>query len=356
MLRVQLLLAALGAGLVGAALQAIKGSASSRVRVGDLALSPLGIGTWSWGNRFLWQYKEEDDLELQRTFDYVLRAGINWFDTADSYGTGALTGQSELLLGRFSESYKGRGRALFATKLAPFPSRIGRGSMYDAGLESSRRLQRPLDIVQLHWPPFWLLPPVNDWFTDEYLAAFARLQAEGRATQIGVSNYGPRTLRRVCEAARRAGTRVCSNQVQFSLLSRYPLQNGLAEVCAEESVTPIGYSPLALGLLADKYKWPDRLPAGPRGLLFKELLPKIEPLLAVLRAVAKARGKTVAQVALNWNLQKGFLLLVGARTVEQAKENLGALGWALSGPEVAAIDQAASAIKVQLVQNSFQTD
>jgi pyridoxine 4-dehydrogenase len=107
-------------------------------------------------------------------------------------------------------------------------------------------------------------------------------------------------------------------------------------------------------LLTDKYTV-DKLPAGPRGLLFRETLPKIAPLLSELRDVARQRGKTVPQVALNWNLQKGFLLLVGVRSVEQAKENLGALGWRLSPAEETALDVAASKCKVQLVQNSFQT-
>ena len=334
-------------------LKPIKGGATSRVQVGQLKLSPLGVGTWSWGNRFLWQYKEEDDVELKKTYEYVVKAGVNWFDTADSYGTGSLTGQSEKLLGSFGRAYSSK-RALIATKLAPFPSRIGQNSMYSAGLESISRLQQPIDIVQLHWPPFWVAPPVNEWFTKEYLTAFERLVGEKKATQVGVSNYGPRTLREVAAVGRNLGAPVFSNQVQFSLLSRNPLQNGLDEVCAELKIQPIGYSPLALGLLADKYK-PDRLPAGPRGLLFRETLPKIEPLLAVLRVIAKSRGKTVAQVALNWNLQKGFLLLVGVRSVEQAKENLGALGWSLSGAEVDEIDRAADRCRVSLVQNSFQT-
>jgi len=317
----------------------------------------LGIGTWAWGNRFLWQYSPDEDAELQRTFNHAVSAGVNWFDTADSYGTGTLIGQSEKLLGSFAREYKGRGRALFATKLAPFPSRIGRESMYQAGLESVSRLQRPLDIVQLHWPPFWLVPSLNDWFTAEYLVAFARLEDEKMATQVGVSNYGPKTLRKVAAQAKALGTRVCSNQVQFSLLSRVPIQSGLDEACSELGVQPIGYSPLALGLLTDKYSISkNNLPSsGPRGFLFREFLPKIEPLLAVLRAVAKARGKTVAQVALNWNLSKGFLLLVGARSVEQVRENLGALGWSLTAAEIDEIDRAAARIKVQLVQNSFQT-
>ena len=66
------------------------------------------------------------------------------------------------------------------------------------------------------------------------------------------------------------------NQVQFSLLSTLPLESGLFEACAELGVTPIGYSPLALGLLSDRYD-ETRLPKGPRGLLFKAILPGLQP-------------------------------------------------------------------------------
>jgi pyridoxine 4-dehydrogenase len=61
------------------------------------------------------------------------------------------------------------------------------------------------------------------------------------------------------------------------------------------------------------------LPKGPRALLFREYLPVMDPLLSVLREIAKQRRKTVPQVALNWNLQKGFLVLVGMRNVEQVR-------------------------------------
>ena len=169
------------------------------VKVGSLVLSPVGAGTWSWGNKFLWGYSEDNDKELMRAYEYLLdkgqdlvtcdalkstyifhfgmddhhryyytcidrTVGVTWFDTADSYGTGSLKGRAEKLLGKFDAEYKQRRRskspALFATKLAPFPTRIGKESMYQAGLESMERLQRPIDIVQLHWPPFWVVPQV----------------------------------------------------------------------------------------------------------------------------------------------------------------------------------------------------
>ncbi|KXZ43024.1 hypothetical protein GPECTOR_106g118 [Gonium pectorale] len=67
---------------------------SEMVPLGDLKVSPMGLGTWSWGNRFLWGYDESQDPELQQLFNLVVRSGINLFDTADSYGTGRLNGKS----------------------------------------------------------------------------------------------------------------------------------------------------------------------------------------------------------------------------------------------------------------------
>lgn len=331
---------------------------SGNTKVGKLQLSPIGFGTWSWGNEFLWGYKEGEDEELGRTFDYAVQAGVNWFDTADSYGT---SGRSESLLGRFDKGQQRRRNkgALFATKLAPFPWRVSGESMRKAAAASLERLDRAqIDILQMHWRPYFLLPQLNDYLEREYLRAFSSLVEEGKATQLGVSNYGPRALTRAAALARSLGSPICSNQVQFSLLSRFPIENGLDEVCAELGIQPIGYSPLALGLLTDRYSISaNNLPSGPRGILFREKLPKIAGLLDVLRDIARQRKKTVSQVVLNWNLNKGFLVLCGVRTVTQARENLGALGWSLSAGEVAEIDNAARRVPGgQLIQNSFQTD
>jgi pyridoxine 4-dehydrogenase len=66
-----------------------------------LQVSPMGLGTWAWGNRFLWNYDPSQDQELQAVWNTAVAAGINLFDTADSYGTGDLNGRSEMLLGQF---------------------------------------------------------------------------------------------------------------------------------------------------------------------------------------------------------------------------------------------------------------
>lgn len=75
--------------------------------MGPLSVSPMGFGTWAWGNQLLWGYQQSMDDELQQVFNLALENGINLFDTADSYGTGKFNGQSEKLLGRFIREFQG---------------------------------------------------------------------------------------------------------------------------------------------------------------------------------------------------------------------------------------------------------
>ncbi len=76
---------------------------------------------------------------------------------------------------------------------------------------------------------------------------------------------------------------------------------------------------------------------------------------ACLREVAQSRDKTMSQVAINWCICKGTIPIPGAKTVEQAKENIGALGWQLNSSEIAELDQAAASVDQTMVQNIFQT-
>ncbi|WIA14693.1 hypothetical protein OEZ85_003191 [Tetradesmus obliquus] len=150
------------------------------------------------------------------------------------------------------------------------------------------------------------------------------------------------------------GVQLASAQVQYSLLSAGPAQSSIKAVADDLGIVLIAYSPLALGLLTGKYST-DNLPKGPRGSLFKQLLPGIAPLTAALAAVAASRRKTVSQVAINWCICKGTVPIPGAKDLAQARENLGALGWRLSSGEVAELDAAAARCSSSMVQNIFQT-
>lgn len=101
------------------------------------------------------------------------------------------------------------------------------------------------------------------------------------------------------------GVPIATLQVQYSLLSTYPVTElGLKDICDELGIKLIAYSPLALGLLTGKYSEKGPFPKGIRGLLFRQLLTGISPLLACLREVAQSRNKTMSQVAINWCIVK----------------------------------------------------
>jgi diketogulonate reductase-like aldo/keto reductase len=97
-----------------------------------------------------------------------------------------------------------------------------------------QRLKRPIDVLQLHWaPPF-------RWQESAYLKAFDGLVESKYATQLGVSNYGPQNLKRILSLTKESRNQIKTNQVQFSLMSRYPITNGLADICQESGIQLIG--------------------------------------------------------------------------------------------------------------------
>ncbi len=319
-----------------------------------ITLPQMGCGTWAWGNRLLWGYDPAMDDDLQRVFDHCVRHGVTLFDSGDSYGTGRLNGRSEQLLGQFANHDQGPNPAqlCIATKLAAYPWRLTAGSVVKAGEASARRLGRPVDLVQMHWSTANYAP----WQEGPFLDGLMDLYAQGLVKGVGLSNFGPKRLTLAHQRFQARGIPITSLQVQYSLLSTYPVTTlGLKDLCDQLGIRLIAYSPLALGLLTGKYAASGPYPKGLRGFLFRQLLPKIQPLLDSLKAVAEGRGKTPAQVALNWCIAKGTIPIPGAKTLEQAQQNTGALGWSLDEGEVMELDQAIARSDGQMVQNIFQS-
>ncbi len=300
----------------------------------DLRVSPLGIGTWAWGDRMFWGYgRDYTDADLQAAFDASLAAGITWFDTAEIYGSG----QSERLLGQFARA--AGGPVVVATKFFPFPWRWRPSSILNALRRSLQRLGlEQVDLYQIHQP----FPPVP---IETWMAGLADAVEAGLVRAVGVSNYSPEQTRRAHAALAQRGVPLASNQVAYSLLHRLPERNGLVEVCRELNITLIAYSPLAQGLLTGKYT-PENPPPGLRGWRFnRKLVAQSQPLIALLSETGAAHGgKTPAQVALNWVICKGAVPIPGAKTARQAQDNAGALGWRLTDQEVAVLDAASEAV------------
>ena len=112
----------------------------------------IGLGTWSWGNQFFWDYQISNDDDLRQTYKEALKRGFNLIDSADSYGTGKLNGRSEELLGKFlldTSSFQKK-RIQIATKLAPYPWRFGNKGFTKPFLKSLERLNNKLDLSLIH--------------------------------------------------------------------------------------------------------------------------------------------------------------------------------------------------------------
>jgi len=308
-------------------------SSSERIPLGptDIEISPLGIGTWAWGDRLFWGYGKGSytDADIEAAFTASLRAGINWFDTAEVYGRG----RSEWLLGRCARS--AGEPVVIATKFMPFPWRLSKGSLRRALQKSLRRLELPrVDLYQIHWP----FPPRS---IEVWMDALSDAVEAGLTRAVGVSNYSVEQMRRAHVALAARGVPLASNQVQYSLLHRQPEQTGLLSLCRKLNVALIAYSPLGMGLLTGKYT-PDNPPPGVRGRrTSRRRLEALQSLIGLMHEIGAGHGgKTPAQVALNWVICKGAVPIPGAKNARQAQENAGALGWRLSADEMDALDKA----------------
>ena len=330
-----------------------------RIHLGatDLLVSPLGIGAWAWGDRFFWGYgRQYGHDESAAAFQTSLAAGINFFDTAEIYGQG----RSERLVGEFIRRYAGESggprlveapqtsgseQPVIATKFAPYPWRLFPGQLERALRGSLKRLQlEQVALYQIHFP--LKIRSLETW-----AEALAQAVQAGLTQAVGVSNYNQKQMIETQRVLQRYELPLASNQVEYSLLDRAIEANGLLETCRRENITVIAYSPLAQGLLTGKYT-PANPPGGVRGRRYDaRRLARIQPLIELLRTIGAehagpdGEAKTPAQVALNWTICKGTLPIPGAKNARQASDNIGALGWRLSGDEVARLDEASAAVQ-----------
>ena len=319
-------------------------------------LNGIGFGTWAWGNKAVWGYDaQRDDARLRATFRQALSSGLNLIDTADSYGTGSLSGRSEALLGDFMAELPSlrRSQLTVATKLAPFPWRWGRRG-FDAAFEASRtRLKGQLRRVQLHWSTARYAP----WQETGLLDGLADLVLSGRVEELGLSNLGPQRLLLIHRRLLERGVSLRSVQVQCSLLA--PADDQLRELIAvsrELGVEVLAYSPLAFGVLGCAPGVEERRPATwLRQRLFQRLLPASLELRSAMQAIAIDRGASMVQVALNWCRALGTTPIPGLRTPEQARDVAAALQWSLSPQEVQRLDSARLHCSERMPANPFQS-
>jgi len=246
-------------------------------------------------------------------------------------------GRSENLIGEFAKGIPNF-KTPIATKFAALPWRTSANDVVKACEASLKRLDRPcIELYQIHFP--------NGWANEQYWDGLADCVDKGLVKAVGVSNYGSEAIKACQASLARRGIPLTSNQIQYSLLYRYPEENGLLQTCKNLNVDVLAYSPLGLGLCTNTYtRENQKLPKGPREQLTKTYLAddRFVALQNSLDMIARRHNAVPAAVALNWVRAKGAIPIAGARNLKQVKQNLASLDWDFSTDELAELDTIAN--------------
>lgn len=310
------------------------------VRVGrsGLKLPRVSLGLWNnFGND---RPLENQRAILRRAFDL----GITHFDLANNYGPPAGTAESNFgrILAEDFAPYRDEliisskaGYDMWEGPYGDFGSRKYLLSSLDQSLS-----RMGLDYVDI----FYSHRPDPETSIEETMGALATAVMSGKALYAGISNYDPEQTTAAHAALAAHGIPLLIHQPRYSMFDRH-IENGLFPVLDEVGMGSIVFSPLAQGLLTDRYL-DGTVPAGSRasegrwlqpGAIGKEYLDRAH----ALNDIAAARGQSLAQLALLWALRHPQVTsaLIGASSVEQLENNVAALdGAALSADEIAAIE------------------
>jgi aryl-alcohol dehydrogenase-like predicted oxidoreductase len=304
----------------------------------------LGTATFGAGSEVFRAIGNSSVTEATRLVDICLEAGVNMFDTADIYHEGL----SEEVLGQAIAGR--RDKVLISTKatfkMGPGPNEIGssRHHLISACEASLRRLNTDyIDLYQMHG--FDGLTPV-----EETLSALNDLVHSGKVRYIGCSNFSGWHLMKSLSVSERYGwARYVAHQAYYSLIGR-EYEWELMPLGVDQGVGCVVWSPLGWGRLTGKIRRNQPLHKESRLHKTAEFGPPVpndylHDVVDAIETIAKETGKSIAQVALNWLLQRPTVsnVIMGARNEEQLRQNLGAVGWNLTPAQVAKLD-AASAI------------
>ena len=303
----------------------------------------LSFGTATFGGKgeFFKTWGNTQAEEAKRMIRLCVDAGVNMFDTANTYSRGA----SEEILG---EAMSGLRQQLIISTKATFsmgegPNDYGSSRFHIMRQceESLKRLRTDyIDIYHMHG--FDAKTPV-----DETLKTLDDLVTSGKVRYLACSNFSGWHLMKSLSVSERYGwSKYVAHQAYYSLLNR-EFEWELMPLGIDQHVGTIVWSPLSAGKLTGKYRRNQPFPQEARIAQGGGQGPDVPDdfffnLIDVLDEIAKETGKSVAQVSLNWLLQRPTVvnIIIGARNEEQLKQNLGAVGWSLSIEQINRLDAA----------------
>ena len=302
----------------------------------EIEITPVGLGSWqfcgSGFGRLYWNSPPQD--EINNIVKIALDGGINWFDTAEAYGSG----KSEKALSiALVNAGKSNGDVVIATKWLPIlrtakniPRTISKRQHFLSPFE--------IDLYQVHFPSSFSS-------IETQMNAMAKLVKEGKIGSVGVSNFSVEQMQQAHTALEKHGLPLASNQVRFNLLDRMIEKQGVLDTAKELGITIIAYSPLAQGLLTGKFhKDPDLVKKLPfsRKKAAGRMLEKSQPLIALLEEISSSYDCTPSEVALSWVINyagETVIAIAGASKADQIAQNVNAMNLKLTDDEMKKLDE-----------------
>ncbi len=289
-----------------------------------IRLPEISLGLWH-------NFGHVDRFDISRKL--LLRAfdlGITHFDLANNYGPPP--GTAEENFGRIMQNdfRPYRDEMIISTKAGylmwPGPyGEWGSKKYLVSSLDQSLKRMK-LDYVDI----FYHHRPDPETPLEETMAALDLIVKQGKALYIGISNYPADITHRAAAILKQMGTPCLIHQPSYSMFNRW-VEEGLLEVLDEDGIGCIAFSPLAQGLLTDRYL--NSIPADSRvakqtGFLSEDRVILMLPQIKLLNEIAAQRGQSLAQMAIAWLLKDNRVtsVLVGASSAAQLENNLGAMG------------------------------
>jgi len=288
-----------------------------------LKVSEICLGTMTFGH-------STDETEAKKIVDLAFDAGVNFFDTANTYADS----RSETILGN---TLKGRRHdAIVATKVFN-PTGTGPNQSGMSRVHIMQAIEASLTRMQMDYVDIYYIHHVDTQTPlEEMLRAFDDLVHQGKVRYIACSNYEAwRLMEALWISDSKDLARFACYQPQYSLVVR-DIEEEIIPVCELKGLGVVVWSPLGGGFLTGKYQPGERTVSGTRsaeGWAYPQryFAANADEALATMLAVAKEIGKSPAQVATRWVLEQPAITsaIIGARTVEQARDNMLAGGWRL---------------------------
>ncbi|HEY4326112.1 MAG TPA: aldo/keto reductase [Mucilaginibacter sp.] len=301
----------------------------------------FGTATFGGGNDFFKAWGSTDVEEATRMVNLCMDAGVNFFDTANVYSRGA----AEEILGKAISGM--RNKVLISTK-ATFPmsdevNDFGSSALtLIKGCEDSLKRLRTDHIDIYHMHGFDANTPV-----EETLKTLNNLVQSGKVRYIACSNFSGWHLMKSLSVSERYGwSKYIAHQAYYSLINR-DFEWELMPLGVNQQIGTIVWSPLASGTLSGKYRRNEPAPQNARVAQGGSPVPaetinieRLYNIVDVLDEISEETGKTIAQISLNWLLQRPTVanIIIGARNEEQLKQNLGSVGWNLNIEQVKKLD------------------